>query len=299
MENIGKSFNIYSKAKIRYQGVMSSIDPVNYTLTLANVQCFGTEGRESCPEEFFPEKSQIYATVVFYAYDIDHLDPIDNDDKEMLMADSAVLHFTVADDTGSKGQNKNENGQSKTHPKNSKPTIKSVKAEPSGAKNGKPKGKRFQSHHSKRQFGGQIKVDPKAADELKKNLTMDLDAASVIKELDIEEGKENQIKPIYNKDDCFFDNVDSTKIPSGRQSLSEQKKDNMETFGKQFKAQQRQLYSYRKGRRNFHNHRKNNNQSSSAAPKEKPQVDNLAEITNKISDVKVTHSPTPVAESVA
>ena len=36
MENIGKSFNIYSKAKIRYQGVMSSIDPVNYTLTLAN-----------------------------------------------------------------------------------------------------------------------------------------------------------------------------------------------------------------------------------------------------------------------
>ena len=57
------------------------------------VQCFGTEGRESCPEEFFPEKSQIYATVVFYAYDIDHLDPIDNDDKEMLMADSAVVIF--------------------------------------------------------------------------------------------------------------------------------------------------------------------------------------------------------------
>ena len=136
-----------------------------------------------------------------------------------LISNSQKLHFTVADDTGSKGQNKNENGQSKTHPKNSKPTIKSVKAEPSGAKNGKPKGKRFQSHHSKRQFGGQIKVDPKAADELKKNLTMDLDAASVIKELDIEEGKENQIKPIYNKDDCFFDNVDSTKIPSGRQSL--------------------------------------------------------------------------------
>ena len=73
----------------------------------------------------------------------------------------------------------------------------------------------------------------------------------------------------------------------------------METFGKQFKAQQRQLYSYRRGRRNFHNHRKNSNQSSSAAPKEKPQVDNLAEITNKISDVKVTHSPAPVAESAA
>eukprot|EP00112_Aurelia_sp_Birch-Aquarium-sp1_P009264 Seg2046.2 transcript_id=Seg2046.2/GoldUCD/mRNA.D3Y31 product="Protein LSM14 B" protein_id=Seg2046.2/GoldUCD/D3Y31 len=68
---IGSKISLVSKAKIRYEGYLYTIDTEESTVTLAKVKSFGTEEREA-PNKV-PERNEIYEYIVFRGSDIDDL----------------------------------------------------------------------------------------------------------------------------------------------------------------------------------------------------------------------------------
>ncbi|XP_065064681.1 protein LSM14 homolog B-like [Rhopilema esculentum] len=68
---IGSKISLISKAKIRYEGYLYTIDTEESTVTLAKVKSFGTEDR-SAPNRV-PERNEIYEYIVFRGSDIDDL----------------------------------------------------------------------------------------------------------------------------------------------------------------------------------------------------------------------------------
>ena len=70
---IGAFISLTSQSNIRYQGVLSSIDSAQATLSLERVRSFGTEGRCAAagqPQEEVPGNDSIYEYVVFRAADV-------------------------------------------------------------------------------------------------------------------------------------------------------------------------------------------------------------------------------------
>ncbi|WFD34550.1 hypothetical protein MCUN1_001391 [Malassezia cuniculi] len=70
---IGALISLTSQSKIRYQGVLASIDPAQATLSLENVRSFGTEGRCAAagqPLDEVPGNDNVYDYVVFRAADV-------------------------------------------------------------------------------------------------------------------------------------------------------------------------------------------------------------------------------------
>ena len=70
---IGAFISLTSQSNIRYQGVLSSIDSAQATLSLEKVRSFGTEGRCAAagqPQEEVPGNDSIYDYVVFRAADV-------------------------------------------------------------------------------------------------------------------------------------------------------------------------------------------------------------------------------------
>eukprot|EP01064_Diplonema_japonicum_P016568 TRINITY_DN24574_c0_g1_i1.p1 TRINITY_DN24574_c0_g1~~TRINITY_DN24574_c0_g1_i1.p1 ORF type:complete len:116 (-),score=24.14 TRINITY_DN24574_c0_g1_i1:185-532(-) len=67
----GSCIRLISKSEIRYEGTLSSIDPVANTVSLKNVRMHGTEGRPA--EHQIPPSDALYDFIIFRGSDIKDL----------------------------------------------------------------------------------------------------------------------------------------------------------------------------------------------------------------------------------
>lgn len=68
---LGSKISLISKAKIRYEGILYTIDPQQSTVALAKVRSYGTEDRPV--DSPLPPKDEIYEYIIFRATDIEDL----------------------------------------------------------------------------------------------------------------------------------------------------------------------------------------------------------------------------------
>ena len=69
----GTRLSLISNSGMRYEGILGSIDPHQSTLTVKNVQIFGTEGRAANSAMEVPAFDQIYEYIIFRSQDIKDL----------------------------------------------------------------------------------------------------------------------------------------------------------------------------------------------------------------------------------
>lgn len=90
---IGSKISLVSKAKIRYEGYLYTIDQNESTVTLAKVKSLGTENR--CPNDPVPAREEIFEYIVFRGHDIEDLHVSEGPKKpepKQQMSDPAIAH---------------------------------------------------------------------------------------------------------------------------------------------------------------------------------------------------------------
>ena len=86
---IGALISLVSKAQLRYEGTLYTIDPKASTVTLSQVRCFGSENRGAAAAEFVPASSKVYEFIVFSGKDIHDLHVMQKQEAEQ--HDPAIL----------------------------------------------------------------------------------------------------------------------------------------------------------------------------------------------------------------
>ncbi|XP_055385562.1 protein LSM14 homolog A isoform X2 [Condylostylus longicornis] len=76
MPELGSKISLISKADIRYEGRLFTVDPQECTIALANVRSFGTEDRET--QYPIAPQSQIYDYILFRGTDIKDIRVVNN-----------------------------------------------------------------------------------------------------------------------------------------------------------------------------------------------------------------------------
>ncbi|XP_008545205.1 protein LSM14 homolog B isoform X1 [Microplitis demolitor] len=91
MPELGSKISLISKADIRYEGRLFTVDPQECTIALANVRSFGTEDRDTK----FPvaPQNQIYEYILFRGSDIKDIRVINN--VNTIPNDPAIVQMTV------------------------------------------------------------------------------------------------------------------------------------------------------------------------------------------------------------
>lgn len=56
---LGSKISLITNAMVRYEGVLSEVDPTKKSMTLINVMSFGTEGRRNNQSEIPPGETEI------------------------------------------------------------------------------------------------------------------------------------------------------------------------------------------------------------------------------------------------
>lgn len=94
MPELGSKISLISKADIRYEGKLFTVDPQECTIALSHVQSFGTEDR---PTEFkVPAQSQIYNYILFRGSDIKDIKVIT---PQIALNDPAIVQLSVPPNT--------------------------------------------------------------------------------------------------------------------------------------------------------------------------------------------------------
>ncbi|XP_025409038.1 protein LSM14 homolog B-A-like isoform X2 [Sipha flava] len=94
MPELGSKISLISKADIRYEGKLFTVDPQECTIALSHVQSFGTEDR---PTEFkVPAQSQIYNYILFRGSDIKDIKVIT---PQIPLNDPAIVQLSVPPNT--------------------------------------------------------------------------------------------------------------------------------------------------------------------------------------------------------
>ncbi|CAH4032949.1 protein LSM14 homolog B-A isoform X2 [Pieris brassicae] len=100
MPELGSKISLISKADIRYEGRLFTVDPQECTIALASVRSFGTEDRETQ----FPvaPQSQVYDYILFRGSDIKDIRVLNN--VSSLPNDPAIVQMSVPPSIGSGNQ---------------------------------------------------------------------------------------------------------------------------------------------------------------------------------------------------
>ena len=67
--NLGSKISVISKAQIRYEGILYTINRDNATVELAKVRSFGTEDRPT-DRPSTPPREEIYEYIIFWGSDV-------------------------------------------------------------------------------------------------------------------------------------------------------------------------------------------------------------------------------------
>lgn len=85
--HLGCTLSLTSKANIRYEGVLKGIDTDKCTLTLNNVQSFGTEDRSA---KVIPPMQDVYDLIIFNGHDIQDVQVVEPENDAPAM-DPAIM----------------------------------------------------------------------------------------------------------------------------------------------------------------------------------------------------------------
>ncbi|CAH0546262.1 unnamed protein product [Brassicogethes aeneus] len=106
MPELGSKISLISKADIRYEGRLFTVDPQECTIALASVRSFGTEDRET--QYPVPAQNQVYDYILFRGSDIKDIRVVNNVPHPQPLNDPAIMQLSVPPSLG--GQ------QYQTHP---------------------------------------------------------------------------------------------------------------------------------------------------------------------------------------
>ncbi|KAF5288183.1 hypothetical protein FQA39_LY03951 [Lamprigera yunnana] len=96
MPELGSKISLISRADIRYEGRLFTVDPEECTIALASVRSFGTEDRET---KFpVPAQTQVYDYILFRGSDIKEIRVIDT--VPTLPNDPAIMQLSVPPSLG-------------------------------------------------------------------------------------------------------------------------------------------------------------------------------------------------------
>nr|XP_015823807.2 protein LSM14 homolog B isoform X1 [Nothobranchius furzeri] len=95
---IGCKIGLLSKAQNRYEGILYTIDKVNSTAVLANVKCFGTEGRPT--DRPTPPKEDVYEYITFRGSDIKDITLCEAPRSYGLPQDPAIIQSSSSGSAG-------------------------------------------------------------------------------------------------------------------------------------------------------------------------------------------------------
>ncbi|CAH1170306.1 unnamed protein product [Phaedon cochleariae] len=93
MPELGSKISLISKADIRYEGRLFTVDPQECTIALASVRSFGTEDRET--QYPVPAQNQVYDYILFRGSDIKDIRVINNVAHPQPLNDPAIMQLSV------------------------------------------------------------------------------------------------------------------------------------------------------------------------------------------------------------
>lgn len=96
MPELGSKISLISKADIRYEGRLFTVDPQECTIALANVRSFGTEDRET--QLPVAPQNQVYEYILFRGSDIKDIRVVNN--VSSIPNDPAIVQLTVQPSMG-------------------------------------------------------------------------------------------------------------------------------------------------------------------------------------------------------
>ncbi|KAG5892899.1 hypothetical protein JTB14_006217 [Gonioctena quinquepunctata] len=98
MPELGSKISLISKADIRYEGRLFTVDPQECTIALASVRSFGTEDRET--QYPVPAQNQVYDYILFRGSDIKDIRVITNVTHPQPLNDPAIMQLSVPPSLG-------------------------------------------------------------------------------------------------------------------------------------------------------------------------------------------------------